>query len=175
MPSTFSEARYLYEASLEKGHGVLAIRYPHHLTPLAQKDEKEELPFGRWRFLSPLKAGGKAVIALGPNGHELFNLLEEKSYDAAFINPLFLNPIDPADVEAILGAKEVYIYDAYGTENGFAESLLSALMKRSYKGTVRVRAIANVFVDHGSVASQEEHLGVRVKDALADLLGDVGI
>jgi 1-deoxy-D-xylulose-5-phosphate synthase len=170
MPSTFAEARYLYEESLKKGHGVMAIRYPHTLSSEFTPIPSLKLSFLKWRFLNAPKAGKPAVIAVGPNGLQFIDQLKEKGFEGTFVNPLFLNPIDSESLDQILSASLIYIYDSYGTKTGFAESVLSALAEKRFSGIVKVKAIPSSFIPHGSIHQQEKDFGVSIDDALEDLL-----
>jgi 1-deoxy-D-xylulose-5-phosphate synthase len=92
MPSSFAEARYLYAFSLEKGHGVCAIRYPHTLMNLLAPTPELHLKKGKWRLLAPDKGGDIAVLGIGPLGLELYEKLEEAGFEGSFINPLIPFP-----------------------------------------------------------------------------------
>jgi 1-deoxy-D-xylulose-5-phosphate synthase len=170
MPSSLAEAKILYATSLEKGHGVFAIRYPHCLTNQLAAVPNLSLPYGSWRFITPIKAGKPAVVAVGPNGLSLMDKLGEAKFDGALINPLYLNPLLEENVKAILPCSEVFIYDSYGTIHGFAESLAAALAVHHYQGYVHVRAIPNDFVHHASVADQEKDCHVSVDEAFHEIL-----
>jgi deoxyxylulose-5-phosphate synthase len=62
----------------------------------------------------------------------------------------------------LLAASAVYIYDPYGTKEGFAESLASALMEGGFPGPVKMMAAPNVYVSHESIDEQEIALGISV-------------
>lgn len=162
MPSTFEEAQGLMNLSLEKGHGVFAIRYPHSLNTVKENTAPESIHFLKWKFLGEIKENRPAIIAVGPHGHELFELLQKAGFDGTLINPLFLNPIDEESVKKILPASEVIIYDAYGTENGFAESVEKYLLENQFGKPIKVFALPNSFIQHDSVKNQEILCGVSV-------------
>jgi deoxyxylulose-5-phosphate synthase len=170
MPSTLAEAKILYATSLEKGHGVFAIRYPHCLTNELAAVPNLVLPYGAWRVISPVKPGKPAVIAVGPNGLMLMEKLGEAKYGGALINPLYLNPILDENVKMILPCSEVFIFDPYGTVHGFVESLAAALAVHHFQGQVHIRAIPSAFIHHASVADQEKECHVSVDEAFHDIL-----
>ncbi len=170
MPSSFAEARYLYATSLEKGHGVFAIRYPHTLSNLLAPTPELKLPYGKWRTLSPVQAGKPAVLALGPFGLDLYEQLSSRHFQGSFINPLFLFPLDEDGIASLLTASFVYVYDPYGTCEGFGESLAAALALKHYQGQVLIKAAPNVFVHHDSVDGQIASYHLSVNDALGEIL-----
>jgi hypothetical protein len=51
-------------------------------------------------------------------------------------------------------AKLVYVYDPYGTKDGFGESLAAALAEKGFKGQLVLKAIPNVFVHHDTIDNQ---------------------
>ena len=169
MPSSVSEARYLYETSLEKGHGVFAIRYPHTLMNLLAPTPKLVLPYGKWRSLASAN-GSMAVLGVGPLGLDLYEALERHGYPGRFINPLYLFPLDLDGVNSLLSCSLVYVYDPYATANGFGESLAAALAERCFSGRIILKAAPNVFVHHDSIDGQLASYHLRVEDALAEIL-----
>jgi 1-deoxy-D-xylulose-5-phosphate synthase len=173
MPSSLSEARYLYETSLEKGHGVFAIRYAHTLMNLLAPTPTLKLPFGKWRDLTPNCSGDTAVLGIGPLGLDLYEELQRHGYTGRFINPLYLFPLDLEGVQSLLKSKLVYVYDPYATQNGFGESLASALAQKGFQGQVVIKAAPNVFVHHDTIDGQLKSYQLRVEDALKDILARI--
>src|SRR5574344_330030 len=170
MPSSRSEARSLYETSLQKGHGVFAIRYPHTLSNLLAPTPSLSLPYGKWRQLLKEKGGDTVTLGVGPLGLELYEKLVQNGYQGAFINPLYLFPLDLEGVKSLLKFSHVYVYDPYRTEEGFAESLAAALAVLAYKGQVTLKAIPNVFVHHDSIDNQLAAYHLTPDDALKEIL-----
>jgi len=161
MPSTYEEARSLYELSFKKGLGVFAIRYPSsYLTEKEEKDLGADVPYKKWRLRRPLIDNGTALIAVGPLGLELvFNTekLPLGVYMATFLNE------DEEALKALLSQKRIIVYDPYGTEKGFSETIAASLMLKGYKGKLIIKAVPNVFVESASSEDQmsEFHLGTN--------------
>lgn len=168
MPSDVSEEKALFKLSQEKGHGVFAIRIPNSFTEFNEKDlEKEEqIPMFKWKFVQKGDDHDEAIIAVGPNGKKLFSILKEKKYAGTLINPLFLNPLDYETIDSILSCKRIIIYDAYGTEKGFTESVKDYLLTKSYQGEVKAFSLKNGFIGHDTIKNQEEKYHVSVNDLL---------
>jgi len=170
MPSSFAEARYLYQVSLEAGHGVFAIRYPHTLSNLLAPTPELKLPYGKWRTLTMADAGEPVVLGVGPLGLDLYEKLEEKHFHGGFINPLFLFPLDVESSKRLLSSSAVYIYDPYATAQGFGEALAALLAQEHYQGQVIIKAAPNVFVHHDNVDAQLAKYHLTVQDALDEIL-----
>jgi 1-deoxy-D-xylulose-5-phosphate synthase len=65
MPSSRAEGKALYLTSLEKGHGVFAIRYPHTLSNLLAPTPSLNLPYGSGGSFSRLRGRKSRFLALG--------------------------------------------------------------------------------------------------------------
>ncbi len=153
MPSTYKALQSLLEQSLEKGHGVFAIRYPHEVMRKEEKEAEEApLEYGKWIRRKEIIAGGTNVIAVGPLGHELFESV--KGMEIGFIDPVYLSPLDDEALDALAKSENIVIYDPYSTRTGFAESLLSALMEKGSRAKVIVRALPLAFIPHASIKEQ---------------------
>ncbi len=153
MPSTYSSLEGLLLQSLEKGHGVYAIRYPHEIMRAEEKEaSKDEIVFGKWIKRKEIVEGGTNILGVGPLGHELYTNIKDKP--VGFIDPVFLSPLDEETLNELLSSKNIVVYDPYSTKGGFAESVLSILMEKGYKGKVIVRALPVAFIQHASNKEQ---------------------
>lgn len=168
MPTNLIEGKALFRQSLEKGHGIYAIRYPHTLTKKLDAIPDISLDFLRWVNLRAPQKGGNCLIAVGPRGGELL----EKCLtlpNLGLVKALFLNPIVDENIIPLLDNKKIYVYDSYGTRNGFSESVLAKLMELGYKGEVRVFSLPNSFVPHMSRNEQEVEYGVDVESVYQEI------
>lgn len=168
MPSTIEEMKSTIDYSMEKGHGIVGIRYPHTLT----KDNEQPISSIKMEHWIKLSKGNseEAVVAVGPRGRELLNELKAKGFEGKMIQALRLLPISEEDVKELTSYKKVYIYDSYATKAGFVESLSSSLLENGFKGDIKVFAVPNVFVQHSSIAEQEEQFGVDIPSVLNEIL-----
>ncbi len=159
MPSTPEIASFLMDEGLKQDEGPYAIRYPHSLLDPGKSDPR--LPEkGEGLFL---KEGGKALlIGLGPRGRELFARLDD--LPVSTLDPVYLFPLGEKTLEKIVHCPEVFVYDPYGTGEGFASSLLLELGKRGYKGRVHVYAVSSAYIPSMSVEEQEKEAGVTLED-----------
>ena len=164
MPSTKEIARFLFDSSFEKGHGVFGIRYPHSLMDETMETFKESAPlqFGKSIIRKEIVENGLNVVAVGPLGFSLFEQI--KDWQIGFVDPVFLNPIDDSMVEKLSNSQEIVIYDPYGTKNGFSESLVAKIFESGYRGKITVLSIDNVFVDQASFEEQLEQFHLSLKE-----------
>ena len=157
MAARESEAFGLVKESFNN-HGVFCIRFPRaRIKPL---DEVEETPFGKWK--KELDGKKVAIVSVGPLTVELKDLLQSK--DVALYNALYQKPMDDKFIEEeLVKFDKVIIYDAYGTEVGFAQALSQKLLSLKYKGELIIKSIPVVFVDHASIDEQLEKFGLLPK------------
>lgn len=168
MPSTLEEMKATIEYSMKKGHGIVGIRYPHTLV----KDDGEEIPsieIEPWIKLSEGN-GEEAVVSVGPKGRELLNELESKGYEGSRIQALKLFPLPDEEIKKLAKYEKIFVYDSYGTKNGFVEALGNSLIENNFKGEFKSFAVPNTFVQHSSIPEQEELFGLDIQTVLKEIL-----
>ena len=164
-PSTKPIAKALYKQSLEHNHGVFCIRYSREL--IEEKEEKEEtLDFLSYKYLNN-NSKNNIVLGIGQKGRELLDLLAKNNIDISFCDPIYLNPIPEKEIEKLINYKNIFIYDAYGIENGFASNVSLSLLKKRFKGNLFVRAVPNSFVDSDSYSNQLSNFGLLPEQVLS--------
>lgn len=168
MPSNKSIARSLYFQSFS-GLGVFAIRFPRDMVLENEPVQEVELGELRWNWFHRSQSKKLAVIAVGPHFWELLNILDERKIEAEMIDPVYLNPINPNDLAELAKYERVFIYDAYGIKEGFAESVLSGLLEHGFRGKVAVRAVPNRFIPQASIKEQEEEFSLTPEQVALDL------
>ena len=163
MASNESEARALLDESFNS-HGVFCIRYPRERI-LQRNQDKEELPFGKWKK----ECEGKAIalVTLGPVVQEIKDYIIKNNKDVALYNAIYQKPMDEAAIKELLQYQRVIIYNPYSVEGGFAAVLCAHLLKEEYRGQIIVKAIPDTFVKHASIEEQRKELGISVSDICA--------
>jgi len=169
MPSTPQEMRGVIDYSMEKGHGIVGIRYPHTLFKCKDNDGSG-IEVKPWVNLQNVKKCNEAVIAVGPKGRELLYALSENGYDGQLTIAIRLLPLPEIEIDEIVKMDKIYIYDSYGTEKGFAESLSAALMNKGFKGTLKVFAVPNTYVQHATISEQEKEFGLDIESVSKQIL-----
>ena len=172
MPSNAQIGRALYYQSFDN-HGIFCIRFPRDYLEERQQINEIDLPFGRWRFEGWGDDEKLAILCVGPEFWRLKNRLAEEKIDATLIDPVYLNKPCENDIERIRGYEHVVIYDQYGTQEGFADSVMAELMKAGFKGQVHPFALPNAFYPHMTIKEQLEMAGIdedKVIDAIKEIL-----
>lgn len=159
MPSNRAEAKALYYQSFDN-HGVFCIRFPRSFVSSEEDVPMVDMPFGKWRFINRSKSKKIALIAVGPEGLSLFEQTQKENIDLTYVDPVYLWPIDTGSLKLLLEYEHIFIYDPYGTNEGFVGSVLSSLMVLKYSGSVNPLSIPTVFVQHMSVKEQEKEFGL---------------
>ncbi len=168
MPSTPDVAKALFDKSFDY-NGVFAIRYPGVSLPKPEEIKSSYLPSFCWRGFQYPNAK-TVVVGVGPLGEQLRLKLHENNIACSFFDPVYLNPVLENEVKKLLCYDSILIYDPYGTEEGFCQSLLASLMKLSYKGKVVSLSIKNEFIPYDSLANQLEDSNCGLDQAYEQVL-----
>lgn len=160
LPADFRIAAGLYEESL-KGHGVFAIRCLREVKPYDPNAPIIEAPYLEPRFLIRSEENKLAIVATGSVSLDLLPLIEGLGCD--LIDPVYLNPLGKTLLSYLLNKDKIIIYDPYSIKEGFADTLLSALIESGYKGKVEARCVPNVFVYADKLDKQREAYGLLPK------------
>ncbi len=166
MPANIAEAKALLSMSLEKGRGVFAIRYSGS-EPFEDganiDNSKDNIEFSKWKIIHKGNDKSLAIIAVGPHGKELFDrILSEGKFDGLLVNAIFQNPLDEDELLEIAKHKTVILYDAYGTKNGFTNSVKNYLFDIKFSGNFFSFSLPNAFIEHDTLENQENKFGVSV-------------
>ncbi len=160
MPSSFKETRSLIAFSLEKGHGINAIRYPNALGSLEidEGNEKEHIDAGFYRY-KPVNDAKTVLLSVGPDGRELAKRLQN-DFPGEIIIPLLLSEVTPSLLERLERAERIYVFDRYSTELGFLSSICDSLSKHHLSPDIVSFCLPNAFIPHGKKDEQAKMLGV---------------
>lgn len=167
MPSNISEAKLLYEESLQN-HGVFAIRYPRSLC-LTKMHDLPELPLGKWIRIHQSKERKLAIVGVGPLLRELQQLLLKNQIDCTLFNALYINPIDQSAVDELLEYDRIVIYDPYSTQGGLVSALTLNLSRQHYSGALTAFCVPNEFVKQASIKEQLEGFGLLPEQIIAKI------
>ena len=164
MPATPSIAARLYSLSFDK-HGIFGIRYSRgYLVDDQLPEEDQTVEYGQFRYVNKKDNPKGVVLAVGPRSEEIGQSLRYENLDV--IDPVFILPLNDKLIDQLVKYEGVFIYDAFGTYEGFAEQIVSALALRGYRGKLLVKAIPNEFVPADSLANQERNCGVDLDSAV---------
>ncbi|MBP5216681.1 MAG: 1-deoxy-D-xylulose-5-phosphate synthase, partial [Bacilli bacterium] len=159
MPSNPQIARALYYQSFDN-HGIFFIRFPREFLEERQQIDYIEMPFGRWKYVTRSKNKSLAILCVGPEVWRLKERLDKENIDVTLIDPIYLSQPSEKDILMISEYENILIYDQYGIEEGFADTVLSQLMKSGYSGKTHVHALKNMFYSHACIQEQLEMAGI---------------
>lgn len=176
MPADFEEADALFEASLDMGSGIFAIRYPNAYLPLQSETEKGEpldVSIGYEVYKEGKTGSSVLLLCVGPKGKELAMRLSS-SFPGAIYLVFKLFPLSETLLSAIKKYKRLFVFDPTGTEMGFFESLKAALFNKRLCLETRFFGLPSVFVPHGSVSEQESALHLGVEEVADEISKETG-
>ena len=164
MPSNTFDAHQVYTYAMAE-QAITAIRYP-----------KEDVVEGkaykfkgrRFHFLNLNDKKEAIIVCVGPKVYPLIETLKQKGLDSRFdvVDPIYLYPFVDEDIALLSQFRQVIIYDAYGTKNGFATLLEARLSEAKYQGKIVIFAVPNEFLYLASAKQLEEDLGLSVPQIL---------
>jgi 1-deoxy-D-xylulose-5-phosphate synthase len=161
MGKDYLDVQRIMKFSLNYNH-PLAIRFPKANCIFDKKEIVPSLEFGQWDKLKESSSKDILIISYGPHLNEL-----EKSLDnVTLINAIFISPINVEVLKQSLDYKNIIIYDAYATKEGFIEPVKLKLYELGYQGNIVTIGLPNVFVKKGSVIQQERRYHVDVESVI---------
>ena len=175
-PADENELRHMLLTALERKAPV-ALRYPRGPGVGAElSGEPQVLAWGK----GELRKEGKDVLIVGIGvgvqaAMEAAERLGAKGVDAAVVNARFVKPLDEeliCDLAATCG--RVVSVEENVASGGFGSAVLEALARRGVKADVKLVAIADKFVEHGTQAQLRRLYGVdglAVEKAVEELMG----
>lgn len=160
------EANRLFNFSLTFNH-PLAIRYPVNKVDNLTIDNVKPLSYGEWEYLKESVNKNTCLITFGPHLNEIM----KKDLDITIINAIFNYPLNLDVLSNVLDYKKIVVYDPYGTSNGFTMHVYNELIKKGYKGEIKLISLPHSFIKRGSVSEQEKRCNVDL-DSLYKVLGE---
>ena len=151
----------LYTAQLPEQDKALAIRYPRGYGQLTAW----QLPFEKIEKKGvQLREGTRyAVLSVGTIADEVAQEIDQHPDTGAFAHydMRWIKPLDEALLHQVLGKYEAVITVEEGCKaGGFGESIVVFAKEKGYSLPIKIVAIADVFVEHGSVALQRAFTGL---------------
>ena len=151
----------LYTAQLPEQDKALAIRYPRGYGQLIAW----QLPFEKIEKKGvQLREGTRyAVLSVGTIADEVALEIDQHPDAGAFAHydMRWIKPLDEALLHQVLGKYEAVIPVEEGCKaGGFGESIVVFAKEKGYSLPIKIVAIADVFVEHGSVALQRAFTGL---------------
>ena len=114
-------------------------------------------------------AGGNvAIIAVGSMVEETYkaiDMLEKENVHPAFVNPVFIKPMDTELIKRVAeNHKHIIVVEEGIKKGGFGESVETFILESGIDADVQVMAIDDRFVEQGNVALLREEIGISYKN-----------
>lgn len=142
-----------------KQKGPVAIRYPRGEAYDGLEDKREPIVMGKGEVLY----SGKeiAILAVGSmvkTAVKVKEQLEDQGLQPTIVNMRFVKPLDTQLLDEIAKTHSLVITMEENVKNGgFGEKILHYFNDKEYQVQVRIVAIEDQFVSHGSVDDLMKH------------------
>lgn len=153
--------------------GPIAIRFARGVA-FPEIKEDINLQYGKGQILKEgskdgNNAGGNvAIIAVGSMVEETYkaiDMLEKENVHPAFVNPVFIKPMDTELIKRVAeNHKHIIVVEEGIKKGGFGESVETFILESGIDADVQVMAIDDRFVEQGNVALLREEIGISYKN-----------
>lgn len=136
-----------------KQNGPVAIRYPRGEAYDGLEDKREPIEIGKSELL--YQGSEIALLAVGSMvkvAQEVYNNLRAKGQKVTLVNMRFVKPLDTQRLDELAKDHELFVTLEENVKNGgFGEKVLDYFGEQTEGPKVRIVAIEDQFVPHGSV------------------------
>ena len=162
----------MYTAQLT-GHGAMVIRYPRGCSVNTNwKSDFSELEIGKGRQVR--EGRDVAILSLGHPGNDAIKAaqeLEQQGISAAVYDMRFLKPLDTnlLDNIASQGFRRIITIEDGIRTGGFGEAVEAYLAENypTLAGKIRILAIPDHFITHGTIAQLKHDCGIDITAIVA--------
>ncbi|SDZ03492.1 1-deoxy-D-xylulose-5-phosphate synthase [Thermoactinomyces sp. DSM 45892] len=177
MPKDENELQHMLYTATQYGKGPIAVRYSKANGTGVQMDEEFKLiPIGK----SEIVQDGEdvALVAFGSMVQpaiQAAELLQKQGISAKVVNARFVKPLDE---EMLLSLYQdnmpIVTLEEGALQGGFGSAVLEFFaQKEIYDAKVKLLAIPDYFVEHGSMAQQMEEVGLTPPQIAEQVTGFV--
>lgn len=168
MASTASIAKSLVLESLNC-HGPFFIRYPRVMLEKQDNVLSYPLLYGKW--IKDISSNKKiSVVGFGPIYEEVKTLIKDKKLDINLINAIYQNPMDENMVLDLSKQDKVFVFNAYGTKEGFSNKLLDKLIALGFKGEYKEYSVGLEFVKQATINEQLERFELTPNQIIDNII-----
>ena len=136
-----------------KQNGPVAIRYPRGEAYDGLEDKREPIEMGKSELL--YQGSEIALLAVGSMvkvAQEVYNNLRAKGQKVTLVNMRFVKPLDTQRLDELAKDHQLFVTLEENVKNGgFGEKVLDYFGEQTEGPKVRIVAIEDQFVPHGSV------------------------
>ena len=151
-PKCLREVEPLLRWALNKKTPV-AIRYPKGGDKLKNIPVLNNINYGKWEVLN--EGENLAIIACGKTTQfamEALDKLREKNINPTIINAVFIKPVDEEKIKYLAENNfDIITVEDNMKQGGLGSIILNSLNNYNYKGTMKILAYEDKFIEQASV------------------------
>lgn len=169
MPKDENEGQHMVNTALKYDDGPIAMRYARgNGLGVKMDDELKTLPIGSWEVL---KEGEDAIIlTFGttiPMALEAAEQLEKDDFSVKVINARFIKPMDETMLHDLFALNvPILTIEEAVLQGGFGSAVLEFAHDHHYQSVIDRMGIPDKFIEHGSVNSLLEEIGLTTEDVV---------
>lgn len=171
MPKDENELRDMMYTAVNYDDGPIAIRYPRIAAEGVEiASSFTAIPIGSWEVL---REGDSeyAIVAIGPMlnvAKQAAEQLKREGINVEIVNARFIKPLDESMLLRLAKQNKKLIVIEEGTEmGGLGSAILEFYAKHKQHDTVvELIGIPDIFVEHGSIAEQQQEVGLTVENVI---------
>ena len=170
-PGSGDELEKMLVFALDLGSPV-AVRFPRGRAETLQGVGEEPLVLGRGEIVR--HGSDVAILALGDMvgiAVETSKALEESGISAAVANARFAKPIDRELLQGLTKGKKLVVTMEHNVASGgFGSGVLEALKESQSRVPFMLKALPDVFVQHGKTAELLDEVGLSATNVAAEIV-----
>lgn len=143
-------------------NGPVAIRYPRGEAYDGLEEFREPVEMGKAEVIHP--GNQVAVMAVGSMveiAQDAWKLLKEEKLEATLVNARFVKPLDTKCLDWLAENHHTIVtIEENVRTGGFGQQVLDYIQNHHPEVTVKILAVPDQFVEHGSVESLRKKLGL---------------
>ena len=152
-PKNGQELKAMLEFAVNYTKGPVAIRYPRGSAWEGLSEFQAPVIYGKWEML--YKGEGIAIIACGAmveTACQVRDILIERKKSCSLINARFVKPLDEEMLKKLADDHKVFaVLEDNVKIGGLGEQITEAVIRLRLKAEVKIFAVPDRFVEHGSV------------------------
>ncbi|MFY4776253.1 1-deoxy-D-xylulose-5-phosphate synthase [Metabacillus sp. RGM 3146] len=173
MPKDENEGQHMVNTAIQYNGGPIAMRFPRGNGIGVKMDaELTEIPIGTWEVLQEGRDG--VILTFGTTiemAKEAAKRLAEQNISIRVVNARFIKPLDEKMLKGIFAENlPVMTIEEAILQGGFGSAVLEFAHENHYHNAVIERlGIPDQFIEHGSVSSLLEEIGLTAANAAEKL------
>lgn len=173
MPKDENELRHMMKTAVNYDTGPIAIRYPrNNIVGVPIDEHMSPIAIGTWETVR--QGGHMAIIALGPMvqvAEEAAEQLWKEGIRLRVINARFIKPLDNVMLLQLKRKRmPMIILEESSALGGLGSAVLEWYTEHNiYNMRIKLLAVPDYFIMHGSIKEQREEAGLTVEQIIKEV------